>query len=490
MFSVSHSGTQAHHVVPREATTLAPATETQAVATPVLPDAPSYRLVSSELPRELPNEIWGIVADFSARDTILNLRAVTTMLREEAERAIVDLSLTGQEQIDGFANATGFAHVQNLSISHCKPNDLLHLAAALERKPHCRPNLRVSLALGHGPMAAGLSALRTVGLASLSVRYGETTVADALALTDADFPIHLRSGFTKESLIAAAGIRTLTVLRPLYGDFDDEVARAFGSHPALQVLVVTTDSHLTEVGLQTLAGMSVIGELVLNGHVLTMGTDTARALACSNTLMSLSMYKTTRFRDEAAIAALSQSRSLQTLWITAHEGLHHLGDMRNLSALHLIGDIEPGNILRRLTLRDVQALVQNTQLTALGLHALEVDEQVLPHIAREHRLEKLTLTSVKIDTPVVEALCANPRKLVLKLVDVAVDAAQSGALMSHRTLDVSHVESVFNERFALAAGQAWVRAGRPEAQFYTYLKHLGWGIMLGDDPLEEQGAHC
>lgn len=446
----------------------------------------------SQLSTALPNEIWGVIADFCARDVILNLRSVDSTLRFEADRTINNLVLTGSEQIRGFADSTGFTEIKNVSLRHGNSEDLLYLATALAAKPDCGPHLEIILALAHGCNAArnaeAFSVLSTLDLASLSIAFGEITVSDADALAQANFPINLRTGFTTESLLAAAQIQSLAVLRPLYGDFNDEVALAFSTHPALQSLLITTDSMLTSRGLEHLAQMSAICEMVLNCGSLRIDTSAARALAANNSLTALSLYKTMEFVDDEAAQAFSRSLSIQKLWVSSTAGVPHLCSMANLKELYLIGLRQPVSDTLRLTHEQGVALVQSAHVETLGVYVCDLDDDVLVHIARLNTLQTLRLRGIYIPLAAIEMLRVNTGLTALELSEVAFESPlEAGGLAMRDTLSVRHGEINYPNNASTLAGIAWLAAGRPEDQLEHYLRDVGSGIVFEDDPIKNRG---
>jgi hypothetical protein len=239
----------------------------------------STALPSATATCELPIEIWGLVADFSSRAVVLNLRSVSAALKSETERTISHLFLAGKDQITDFANSLSFEHMTHLTLRNCDEESLNYLASILAEKSNLTLHLRVVLNVDRPLYPRGFAAISTVGLASLSVVDGEIGYGIALALAEVNYPVHLHAGFTPLGLLTAGGIRTLTVLHPLYGNFNDNVARAFKAHPSLRSLVIPSDSLLTETGLRDIAQLPALRRLVVNCEAPTIDIETARALA-------------------------------------------------------------------------------------------------------------------------------------------------------------------------------------------------------------------
>jgi hypothetical protein len=210
---------------------------------------------------DLPSEVWGEIAGFATRDSVLNLRTASIFLKAEAETAITSMTVSSSANLRALAEASSFNHLHTLHINHADSASLQHFAAHLVERFHgafgqvesathtmrtdapltidpvCWP--KITLSHGRGDLTDALIELSALPLAALRLDNIYPLETPALAaFARSHFPLEISGRFHRDKLVALSDIPTLTALYTNARHFDDEVAHLFSSHPALQTLTL------------------------------------------------------------------------------------------------------------------------------------------------------------------------------------------------------------------------------------------------------------
>lgn len=420
---------------------------------------------------ELPREIWGEIATFSSRDTVLNLRAVCHMLKIESDQSITRISVRGGARLRAFADANAFPLVQTLGLIKCGDADLAYLGAALRRHP--RPQLCLVLDQGNsGITARGFAALHTVSFRSLQMKFGVLDTADVQALSTLNCPMSITAYCSPAGLLAMANIRGLRELWPIRSIFDDRVARAFRDHPVTDLTLVSC-RYVTASTLQHIAGNQSLRVLNLDSTDAAFDVDAARAFAENQTLKTLAIWHPMHhFLSENACAALSENRGLKVLSMPVPAGIGYLGRMASLRGLHLQGLTE-GALQAAPAIRehDAHALVRGLKLESLRLTRVQFLGDAHAVLLGGIRATTLCLTETTLDAGAVSALLTNRNVTDLELIAVEIDSTDAIALASHPSLICLSIKTLNDEldlRFSpeviQALRAAWQASGRSPLQ--------------------------
>ncbi|MGI4984687.1 MAG: hypothetical protein ACRYGL_15390, partial [Janthinobacterium lividum] len=143
---------------------------------------------------DLPPEIWGLVADFSSRNTVFNLRAVNKTVMQGIHETFASFTIANSEQLRTFLHFDGFAALADLQVTGCDDTGLAKLAVALTRNP--RPSLTLTLAWHDTTRITphGLKSLCAVPLGALCLKNWKTTGAVVDVLADFSCPVKLERG--------------------------------------------------------------------------------------------------------------------------------------------------------------------------------------------------------------------------------------------------------------------------------------------------------
>ena len=439
-----------------------------------LVNLPAYVSQTDKVPT-LPNEIWGEIAAFGTRDTVLNLRAANRMLQAEAERVITKMSLRGSARVRAFADAKAFPYLQALTLNRCCDADVAYLSAALIRQ--ARPSM--TLVFDHGNIgitAQGWASLYGVPLSALRVKFGMLDSADIEALAHLTCDISMQAYFSAGSLLAAAALPTIKRLWPIRSMFDDRVALAFRDHP-LQELTLATAQGLSSLGLQYLAANRSLRVLDLDGSQSNFDVHAARAFAENDTLETLSICEPLHhFMSEDACAALSENRSLRTLSIPVPTALHYLGRMSSLKHLHLQGLSDEARQQGQQGEPDISAdavrgLIHGLRLASLRLEHVKINADALPLLLESIHTDKLYLSEMRLDTRGVAALLSNKHVRDLEFVDVTIDKMDALALATHPSLTRLSMQTYIAAACDMLGAEdiqalraAWTVSGRAPSQ--------------------------
>ena len=456
-------------LLPRVSTSASTETLPQAMHDDASPEPAAPRR-QAPLP-DLPREIWGEIAHFASRDTVLNLRGTSHLLKMESDLAMTHMTLRGGARLRAFADADAFPHVQTLKLIRCGDADLVYLGASLTR--YCRPQLVLELDHSNAGITwQGFAALQTAMFRSLHMRYGVLDTTDVHALSGLRCDLSITAYSEPDSLLAMAGIRGLRKLWPIRSVFDAHVALAFRDHPLTELTLVSA-RLVSSAALQHLAENRALRTLDLDSAEAFFDVDAARAFAANQTLETLAVWHPMHhFLTENACAALSENRSLKVLAIPVPAGVRYLGRMGSLETLHLQGLTEGARqAVPVIEEQDAHALVQGLQLQSLQLSQVTFRPSALAILLGGIRANQLCLTDVMLDTRAVAALLTNRHVAALELVTVQIDSADVIALGSHPSLarfSMRTPEGEPDEQLPLTAIQAlwaaWEARGRSRSQ--------------------------
>ena len=389
---------------------------------------------------ELPNEIWGEIANFSLRNDILNLRTVNRDVRMQADRMITELTLRSSQALIDFAYTDGFKHIKTLHLRQTDGAALILLANRLTTHP--RSNLVIDIAECHVGLFDALLALGALSLGALRLKGVYVTPEVVGALAESTFPITLTGYMTREELMNAARIPTLVELAVSSAQFSDDVALSFTAHPALQRLSFPVNQSFSSTGLSYLAAMPDLRSLRVYDTVFmanAISATTARRLAAQGTLESLSIQTRMEPLSDACLSALSNSRTLKSLGISLSSGIHHVTRMAALEHLTLDGSCFGSRPMDVPTAHLIGAM---PTLNALQLERITFHRDAFRTLIWHLRAETLSLTTMSVEEDGVVALLANTQLTSLSFVDVRIAPAHLVALCQHATLERLTIDGV------------------------------------------------
>lgn len=387
---------------------------------------------------DLPAEIWGEIARFSAREDILNLRRASTALRMDADIAVSTLTLSGAAQLHAFTDANCFKHVTTLRLIDIDNNSLHHFASQLAAHP--RNTLTLEIQNSYQGVSRGLAALQGVPLSMLRLENVYLIDAVVAALKECLFPVELKGYLSAEEFVAATHIPTLRMLTSPSTEFDDAIAQSFSLHPTLQVLSLHAGENLSPRGIAYLAQMPALRALSIDESYLfakPIDVMAARALAANQTIENLSIPSSIRGPSEESFAALSKSSSVKMLEISVCHGMHRLADMVSLAHLALCGSRESPPIST-----DVASVISSMpHLHTLRLNATHFAAGALHTLLKSCRATNVIIQRVPLRLEEVAALLKNRHISVLTLVETGASSELLSSLLRHPTLKRLSVDS-------------------------------------------------
>lgn len=395
--------------------------------------------------RQLPNEIWGEIAHFSLRNDVLNLRASSNALKQEADRAVTVLRLNGSANISAFATANCFPYIRSLNLYGADNDSLLLLARRLAAFP--REHLRITLMSRQGSISEALIAIAALPLASLLVhRFHQASDNGLAALSACRYPLELTGNLTREALVTASRIATLTTLCSEALGFDDHVAASYAAHPALKFLLLHANSRLSSRGVASIAAMPALRDLVLyNADELAAPLDVmaASALAANRTLESLYIETGASCLHAPSFAALSGSQTLKLLRISICENMHQIEGMRGLQCLMLSGK---GEACPVLTPTAAHAIVNLPHLRFLTVRFARCEPQSLRLLFSPSSITNMYVRGTHVTPDAIAAIIANTRLSALKLDDAGLSPEDIRTLSYHPNLMTLTVDGVTIKR--------------------------------------------
>jgi len=400
---------------------------------------------AANLQDRLPNEIWGEIASFSSHNDILNLRATSNAMKQEADVAITSIRLKGGAKIRAFAEANSFPHTRQVNLYGVDNDSLLILARHLSRSP--RENLRVTLMSRQGSISEALGQLARLPLAGLLVsRYHHAEDNGLARLTECQYPVELTGYFTREALISASQIPTLSILYSNALGFDDRVAASYTAHPHLQYLLLYANPGLSSRGVADIAAMPALRDLVLyyaDKMVAPLDARAASALAGNGALETVYIHTGLQCLEGPSFYALSDSQTVKTLRIAICEDMHHIGRMRRLCTVMLDGLGADGRPITRAT---AQAMVSLPDLRFVTLRHARAEPNALNLLLAESAATNVHLHRTPITSDVLSAILSNIRLETLRLDDSEISQEAIGALSQHPTLTNCTVNGVSVDR--------------------------------------------
>ncbi|MGI4984688.1 MAG: hypothetical protein ACRYGL_15395 [Janthinobacterium lividum] len=415
-----------------------------------------------------PPEIWGLVADFSSRHTVFNLRAVSTSMMSAVHETLTSFTIEGGAQLRTFMRFRGFVGLKTLRVQECDDADLAQLVRFLTSEPH--PSLALTLCsnVSAPNTAAGLERLRDAPLGKLQLWNWSTTRAVVNALARLSCPVELKFGHQFGPDVDLGRIPALTML-DRWRSVDDAALQALQAHPSLAALTFSFYGRSpSAAGIRLLAGIGTLRTVKLSMREMPdIGVGEARALAAGG-LEKLTIQPHSRRLGEAVVAALARGTAWRHLSLPVHAGVRHFGELGSLETLELTrGSAEPGTPVLRLSTRDVLALGSLPALRSLSISQADFDAGAFSLLAC-HAPASLRLSGMVLGEGAIDALLANPVLTDLTMEDMSLSDEEAVRLARHPQFECLGIHNraprfshLRRSRQWLAIAAAWVATGRP-----------------------------
>ena len=419
------------------------------------------------IPQVLPSELWTEIADFSSRQEILNLRAISREVKAFVDPTVTTVTLRGSKNASDFANSCEFQNIRRLSLIGVSTACLRHVTERLAANP--RPELMMSVEKCEASLTHVLAGLSALPLASLSLdNYHPLSLIDVRMLIGCNFPLDLSTSFLYDGLLEAANIPNLRSLRVQLADVDDVIATWFSAHPTLENIRFCASDGFTARGMENLAALSKLRSLFVEfmGEPNVIDVAAATALAANPKLevLKISQFMFSmmprRFEPFSAesFQALCASQSLQTLTIPVVSGMQYLADLPKLGVLELHGKFSACPTITTATARSFMTL---PNLQSLKLDTVRFEPEALSIYLAGTSAKHLALNEIALDENAVTALRSNPHLETLSIVSgrtaAVLPAQRVRALLTHPTLQRLSVDGVVYGRLSSGTSAAWCR---------------------------------
>jgi len=427
-----------------------------------MPQGHSQRQI--DLP-DLPNEIWGEIARFASRESVLNLRAASVSLKTEAETAITSMTVSSSANLRAFAETRSFNHLHTLHIDHADNASLQHFVAhfserfysglePIESATHAMRDtaprtsdpvfgLTITMRYGQGDLTDALIKLSTLPLAGLRLNNIYPLETPALAaLARSRFPIEISGRFDRDKLVALSAIPTLAALHTNAMHFDEAVARLFSSHPALHSLTLGAVHYLSARSVEYLAGIRGLRKLHFEETLYPsnpISYEAAIALGANPVLHTLRIRSSNSPLSDDSFFALSRTTGIKTLEVSVGPGMRHLGNMTTLENLSLDGRSATVPLINVASARAIASL---PHLRSLTFSSCRFDDATWQALLDGSHFETLQLYNQPVPANAVTALLENTSVRELTIENGWNDPSLTAALANHPTLTKLTIDGV------------------------------------------------
>lgn len=407
------------------------------------------------LAQDLPTEVWGEIASFASRESVLNLRTTNSTLRAETDAAITTISVSGNAALRALVDSTSFNHLHTLHIAYVDNAGLTYLAdrfvdrfidrfadrfvdrSAAQSERDASAGLRIALVHGIGDLSGALIRLSALPLGALRLDNIYPIEASVMAaLQYARFPIDIKGRFVDEdALVALSRIPTLRSLHTNATQFTEAVASTFTSHPALQALTLGASHNLSVRGVEHIAAIAHLQALVLEENLYiakAISYQAALTLGAQPALHTLCIHTSSGPLSDESFDAISRNTGIKTFATAIGPSLHHVKRMTSLETLTLRGRCAETSCIDTHSAMSIASL---PHLHSLSISTSDFSEGAWSALLDGSRIKTLSLYNL----PALErAVAALPTATHLRELTIETDwgdLAVATMLADHPTLE-------------------------------------------------------
>lgn len=420
------------------------------------PAGPGPSLASDSPQPETPtaqvkNKIWSEITGVPLPDAARKFTADSIEKVERSNRHLTTVTLLHTVDIRTFVLSQRFKDMTILVIRNLGDPKLSELIKQLTAHPPKALTLHLHLASAlRADVATRISALP---LKALHLNY-ETHIVDTQvlkALSKSSFPIALSGDFTRNNFLAASRMPTLTTLHMTGRGLDDQAARLFASHPALETVCLGINWNLSSEGVGIIAALPTLRELSIDDWSPRWASAAvARTLAANRRFESLDIRSRGPAVPNANFSMLCESKTLTSLRMPSTTSMPYLANFRTLEHLELHSDAFRGIVCLDPT--SARILTSLPKLQSLRLSSMYFKGDALATILRYCRAPTLAFQGYHwFHDGDILALTSNKTVRELIIEDGYLPAADIVTLLSHRSLDRLCINKL---EFARPAGHA------------------------------------
>ena len=393
----------------------------------------------------LPNDLWRSITQFSSRGEVLKLRATNSSVYVQADQALTTMTLQPHD-IEAFLASPGFKHVKTVCIQDPNDDSVARLVTHLETHPRPSLTLRLSTEIVSSPTSLlqgrqfttdTLARLKDLSLAALQIDkvLAFNSIDTLKALAECPFPVDLVGAFSRQTLVAASRIAMLRSIT-IYGmEFDDDLARLFSTHRALEDVSIGASRDVSSEGIAALASLPTLRALSVDEWFdrALIDATSASALAANPALETLRVTAGEGLAEES-FALLSRSQSLTTLQVHFRENMAELGNMVSLRHLTFTPSAWAAPV--NLDLVSATSMAKLPALQTIGFPNMKAEAGALTTIFKQSAAHTIAFDGYyAFDPEELSALLANTHLRELAFRKGGMHQNTIDAVLRHPTLE-------------------------------------------------------